>query len=312
MKWDPLIHWMSHVGEGSWASFKRAVMALAALGDDVAFEVRRLRMRLSDLGYAEFFIGGTGRWRTFKPILATSPHLSRRAFLCGGRTPAVVESLRTAASRVGCETILLSVDGLFTSLQVVGRVPELAQATGLQFVPDVDLRLSTRITSVPELLARAPSRIPPRNWTPVSLDLRSLRWVEGVKRNTVVEYTSSYQERVYLVPRRTDMVELPKREAIYAAASLNEIALAQYHPDTRELRVPLVAPLPEPMARAACVAAGRPSVVRNGLLVYEDVPVRLATVLLVGLGHLPPRFHFCHRRNRGPGNRPRQPPRRRR
>lgn len=303
MKWDPVIHWMSHVGEGSWASFKRAVLSLAGPSDDAAAEVRRLRMRLSDLGYAEFFVGAAGRWRAFKPLLATSPHLPRRAFLCGGRTPSLIRALRRHAQQTRCEVISLSVDGLFTSHQYTGPVREFAAAAGLGFEPNIPLRLSTQLTPIDMLLRAAVPRSAPRSWSVSSFDFDTFEWIDGYLRDTVVEYTSPYQERLYLLARGSETVELPKREAMYAAASLVEIRLAEYVADSRELRVPWVAPLPEPFARAACVAAGRPSIMRDGLIVYEDVPPRLATVLLVGVGQLAPRFHFCGPRRRDTGAR---------
>lgn len=311
MKWDPLIHWMSHVGEGSWASFKRMIVSICVAGDDVAAEVRRLRSRLSDLGYAEFFIGPSGRWRVFKPLLATSPHLGRKAILCGARTPGLVQGIRAVASNHGCEVIELSVDGLFTSVHVMGAVSDLAAAVGVDYEEDIALRLSGELVPLAELVKAAQPRAAPRNWVTKSFDLRALRWVDGVKPNTVVEHTSPYQERLYLLSRRDETIELPKREALYAAATARNVALARYEPTTRELSTPVFAPLPEAFARAACVSANRPSVMRDGLIIYDDVPVRLATVLLVALGHLPPRFHFCVPRRDHRPRQGRRPPRRR-
>lgn len=316
MKWDPLVHWMAHVGEGSWAGFKRAASAIASPEDNIANEIRGLRLRLSDLGYAEFFVGSSGRWRAFQPLLAASPHLPRKAFLCGARTDALVRSIREQASRHGCEVLELSVDGLFRSVHLLGDVPGLAAAMRLRFEPDIALRLSAQLIPIDKMLREAPVRAAPRNWAAKSFDFHSLEWVHGAVRRTVVEYTSPYQERVYLLERGSDTIELPKREALYAAASLNRQRLAQYFADSKQLRVPWVAPLPEPFARAACVAAGRPSIVREGLIVYENVPPRLATVLLVGLGHLAPRFQFCnpqceHDRSARRSRRPRNQRRRR-
>jgi hypothetical protein len=304
MKWDPLIHWMSHVGEGSWASFKRMVVAHCGANDDVAAEVRRVRIRLSDLGYAEFFIGETGRWRVFRPLLAATES-GRNALLCGARTPELVRAIRAAARKHSCEVYELAIDGLFSSVHVVGEVERVAATVGIDYEVDIALRLATELVPLGDLVRNAQPRSRPRNWTPKSFDFRELRWVDGEKPNTVVEMTSRYQERVYLLQRGGDVISLPKREALYAAAAARRAALARYEPATRQLSVPIIAPLPEPFARAACVAGGRPSVLRHGAIVYEEVPVRLATVLLVGLDHLPPRFHFCDPRRRPSSRGPR-------
>lgn len=316
MKWDPLVHWMAHVGEGSWASFKRAALAIAGPNEDISNELRRLRLRLSDLGYAEFFVGTAGRWRSFQPLLAASPHLPGEAFLCGARTDSMIRALREHAGRSRCTVLELSVDGLFRSVHVRGNAAALADAMKIRYEPDIALRLSAQLPSIDQMYRDASARITPANWTTKSFDFHSLEWVEGTARRTVVEYKSPYNERLYLLERGSETVELPKREALYAAAALNRMRLAQYFASSRELRVPWVAPLPEPFARVACVAAGRPSVVRDGLIVYENVPARLATVLLVGVGHLAPRFQFPDREY-NPNRRPRvgrgfRPPRRRR
>jgi hypothetical protein len=263
MKWDPLLHWMAHVGEGSWASFKRMAASLSDTAGDQASEIRRLRTRLSDLGIAEFFVGNTGRWRTFRPVLAASPHRPRFALLCGGRTAELVRTLRWHAERLECQVISLSVDGLFSSVQVHGPVGELARVAGIEYEPDIARRLSHELVPLTRIVEEAAVRPTPYKWTAKSFDLRTKEWVPGVRPQTVVEYTSSYQERVYLLPRGPHFVELPKREAVFAAAGARGVALAGYLPTTQELFTPPVAPLPEAFARAACVASGRPSVYRD-------------------------------------------------
>lgn len=295
---------MSHVGEGSWASFKRTAISMLAPNVDATDELRQVRMRLSDLGVAEFFIGDTGRWRAFRPLLAASPHRPQSAFLCGGRTPALTTALKEHANRMRCRVYELSVDGLFSSFQYHGPVADLAAAVAVEFEPDVARRLSNEVPQISRLIDEAPARLAPTRWTARAFDVRTARWIDGLQRGTVIEYTSLYQERLYLVPRGDEMVELPKREAVYAAAAKNGARLAKYWPPTRELSTPMSAPLPEAFARAACVASGRPSIVRSGLIVYQEVPARLATVLLVSLGHLPPLFHFCDGRppRRGQSN----------
>ena len=78
MNANAVIHWMAHVGEGSWSAFKRAV-ASAVPPDDVRRAARLLRARFSDLGFAEFFVDGiqklTGQnlWDPSVRVLTTLP-----------------------------------------------------------------------------------------------------------------------------------------------------------------------------------------------------------------------------------------------
>jgi len=295
MRWDPLIHWLAHVGQGTWASFKRAAASLSAPDTDIAVETGRLRMRLSDLAVAEFFFEDTGRWRALRPVLAASPHQPNEGFLCGVRTTRLTERLRACAQRKRCRFFELAVDGLFATVKIHGeQLAEVAQEAGIAYEPDIGMRLASKLVPLDTAVRLARRRTPPRNWSTKSFDFHAMQWVDGLQPNTVIECTSPYQERAYFVQiGRDESLELPKREAVFAAAAMRRALLAHYDVARRELSTPARAPLPEPYARAACVAAGRPSILRGNRIVYEHVPPQLAAVLLVGLDHLPPRFHFC-------------------
>jgi hypothetical protein len=286
---------MAHVGQGTWAAFKRAVASLSPEDSGTRVEARRMRTRFSDLGFAEFFVEGTERWRAFQPILTASPHQPNEAFLAGVRTARLMDRLRDSAERLRCQLFELVVDGLFTTVKIHGSpLANVARAAGVEFEPNVGRRLANALVPLNTTIRSAPRRIPPRTWSIKSFDFKASQWVEGLLPNTATEYTSPYQKRTYFVQTEGDnALELAKRDAIFAAASLQQVRLARYNAVQRELSTPAAAPLPEPYARAACVAAGRPSILRGDRIVYEHVPPELAAVLLVALGHLPPRFHFC-------------------
>jgi hypothetical protein len=310
MNRNALIHWMAHAGQGSWASFKRAVAAVGNAAE-AAVEPRRLRLRFSDLGFAEFFVDGTERWRAFRPLLATSPHQPTEAFLCGARTPRLTERLRKAAEQRDCLYVELVVDHSFTNVKIVGgQLADVARAAGVPFEPNIGRLLAADLVPLEAIIPAARRRSPPVGWRVRSFDFALGDWVDGSLPNTAIECTSRFEERTYFVRASgDDALELPKREAIYAAASLQNtnrdrraaIRLAHYDVARQELTTPLSAPLPEAYARAACVSAGRPSVFRNKRIVYERVPPHLASVLLVSLDHLPPLFHRCA--GRRPGSR---------
>src|SRR5687768_14749551 len=142
MSANSLIHWMAHVGHGSWASFKRAA-AITLSQRDASLEPRSLRLRFSDLGVAEFFVDGTERWRAFQPLLVRSPHQPREGFLCGARTPALVKRLRRAAEQHGCFFAELLVDGAFTNVKVVGdALHAVARTAEVAFEADIGRRLA--------------------------------------------------------------------------------------------------------------------------------------------------------------------------
>src|SRR5437588_448192 len=93
MTWDLLLYWMTQLGEGSWEAFRDAVKGLAPSDRDTDALVRRLRLQLSDLGHADFFLGGSRRWRVAAPVLAGLAMRTDAAILCGGRTPHLTNAL---------------------------------------------------------------------------------------------------------------------------------------------------------------------------------------------------------------------------
>ena len=296
MRSNALLHWMAHLGQGTWAGFKRAVAWLAEPESDVVVEARRLRTRFSDLAFAEFFVDGTDRWRSFRPLLVWSSHQPNEAFLCGARTARIVEDLRVAADESRCKFFELVVDSSFTTVKLHGtqkQVATAALAARIPFESEIGSRLANDLIPIEDLLRQARRRAPPRSWDVRSFDFGPMRWIDGRSPDTVNEYTSPYEERLYFLETDDEAIELPKREAIFAAAAWQRMRVLRYEAGSKELLTPWSVPLPEPYARAACVAAGRASVVRGDCIVYERVPPQLAAVLLVGLGQLPPRFHFC-------------------
>lgn len=306
MNSNAVLHWMAHLGQGTWAGFKRAVASTAKANRDIAEDARRLRTRFSDLAFAEFFVDGTDRWRTIAPLLVWSYHQPSEAFLCGARTTRLVECLRTAAGNHGCKFFELVVDGSFTTIKLHGnqqQVAAVATAANVPFESDISRRLANDLMSIEDVVRTARRRSPPRTWSVRQFDFRAMNWVDGHSGDTVNEYTSPYEERLYFMETPEETIELPKREAVFAAAAWRRARVLKYDANTRELRTSWRVPLPEPYARAACVTAGRASVVRGDSIIYERVPPDLAGILLVGLGQLPPRFHFCAGGPRGGHNR---------
>jgi hypothetical protein len=286
MSWNQIIYWMAHVGEGTWAGFKRAVTSIAPEGSDTKEVARALRMRFSDLAFGEFFLERSERWRAFVPLLVSSPHDSHHALLAGVRTPGLVDKLRAGADAANCKLFEIVVEGQFTNVKIHGSaLRRVAAAAGIGFEPDIGRRLGVQLVTLEDAMRNAPRRVPPRDWSPSSFNLAEMNWVEGVENGRALQFTSKYSERAYFVRAEGgDLVELPKRLAIFAAAAMDDVRLAVYDSRSREFSVPVAAPLPEPCARAACLAGGRASVVRARRILYENVPARLAAIIVANLG----------------------------
>ena len=127
MNWDVLLHWMTHLGEGSWEAFKDAVTRLGPEDADPDNLVIALRFHLSDLAHVDFFTGGSRRWRVLRPVLAGLAQ-SDAAILTGGRTPSLHEALARASDGAGCVMSLESSDRRQTTLRITGATSALHQS----------------------------------------------------------------------------------------------------------------------------------------------------------------------------------------
>jgi hypothetical protein len=75
-----------------------------------------------------------------------------------------------------------------------------------------------------------------------------------------------------------------KREAVYAAAVIRNIALVSYDSASMILSTPVSAPLPEIFARAACLCSGIPASYDQGRILYKNIPCEIAAILLIAIG----------------------------
>jgi hypothetical protein len=284
---DLLLYWMTHLGAGSWDAFKRAVARMAADNADADDLVVALRFQLSDLGFVDFFTGGSRRWEVLSPILAgvESPGT---AILIGGRTPRFQDAFVTAAERAGCAVSLQPNQQAPTTVKVNGTdgdLRRLAQETGIQFSARHAEVLAAGLTPLFKKFTDAPDETPPTNWRVRSFDLGSMSMVDGLRRNSASEYSPRRGlSRWYVHTRHRRVRSLSKRDAIYVAAMLQGAQLLCFEPRTNSLQTETAAPLPETYARVACLCSGRRPSINGRNLIYGDVPASVASVLCVASG----------------------------
>jgi hypothetical protein len=170
----------------------------------------------------------------------------------------------------------------------VGGADELAAIAddiGVSFESNLSASVAQTLLAVPDKLDHAPEEPAPLNWSVRSFDFKSCSWVDELLPNSACEFTPTYGHSKYYVHRkRGRLLKMPKRDALYAAAMLNGVRLAQYEQASRLLTVPLFAPLPELYSRAACLCSGRPATVDNKTITYKEVPPDLSAILMVAAG----------------------------
>ena len=287
---NKLLHWLSHLGEGSWNSFRKAVEELStpnggASGRDPAVQ---MRFRLSELGDVDFFPDRRRRWQIVPPLLASFPEREGEAVLCGGRTPALLARLIAAAEMCACSLEQEPRVDLPDKIRLRGGPDALAAvavATRINREFDFAADLVRRFVPIQIQLAAAPTEDLMIGWQRKYFDFRTTSWIDRSLRRTACECISQYGRRAtYVRVSRTRTIRMPKREAIYAAASLSGIALVLYDGETRRLSAPMHAPLPDPCGRLACTSSGSVGALNGGWIHYSPVSQRVAEIILAALG----------------------------
>lgn len=283
---EVLLHWLSHLGEGTWNRFRSTVAGILLPDDDARRRLQFWRNRLSDLGHVDFFVNGSHRWRVRQPMLAGTCGLEGSAMLCGARTPKIVQLLQAAADKHGCGFELSPLLDLPSRVIVVGtdkQIEGVARECGLHYIPKYAERLCCELK--PISASSDGTSDEPVNWQVWSFDLGTREWIKGRLPKAARVYKSKYGEmRHFWCDWQHNLRPAPKREAIYASAAVQRVTLAAYDWERRALTMPAVAPLPEAYMRAACLCSGMPPHYEGGMLVFESVPPSIASILLVSAG----------------------------
>lgn len=300
MSWETLLHWLTHQQEGSWMKFRQAVTEIASfenLDIDISDLCRKLRLRLSEASYADFFINGSQTWKVRPPILAGLVNSSEVALLCGGRTPKLLSQMSDVAATLNCQIIIDNKFEKIAGISIKGtekNIRQIADTVGIPFIPEATKFLSQDFVPILQQLESANEATPLAGWSVKSFDWQSRKWVDEVLQNTAYEYTY-YNNRQYFVHNQQGkLVRMPKHEAIYAAAALRRIEITVYNKTYSTLTTDISTPLPELYARVAYLGGGTPSRIEQGQIVYNDISLDLAGLLLVNIGQLHPGLRWVN------------------
>jgi hypothetical protein len=183
-----------------------------------------------------------------------------------------VDSVRGGCEAAGCEVLVQEQRFGPVRIELKGEETALilaAEAAHLPFIPELSRQLAAALEPLDLAYKTAERSEPPINWARLSFDFETLEWSDEVLTKTAHEYKSRYgATRYYVDAPDRGMVALERRTAVYAAAMLNSVDLAEYHVSSEQLATPLGAPLPAPYARAASLCSGRSSAVHDGRIIY--------------------------------------------
>jgi hypothetical protein len=294
MNCELLLEWMTHLGSGPWAAFRDTVDEIRGTEDRIEQDVyRSVRIALSDLGHADFFLGSSRHWRVRRPALAALSDRTRHIFI-GGRTRALTEKLAKATSEVGALTTMTEETPGLLRVLVEGDPNTLRSVSAdlaIQYLPQAAAQVAANLPRIGQMIETATKTSEPVNWMVRSWSFDDRRWIPDRMNYTVREYANRHGIRRYLLSTgRFELREVERRASIYCAAFIRGDRFACYSCSDRCLRVPRWAPLPEVYARTACLAGGLPAAVQGGELVFRDVEPAIALTLLVALGQGFPKF----------------------
>ena len=290
MKWDRLLQWMTHIGSGPWDAFRQGVDELDESSSADRHQLYRdLRIALSDLGHADFFVGGSRRWRIRRPALVGISQRDHKHLFTGGRSVGLASELDAAARNA--EAVVTVGQDYVGPLQIhvegdPARLERIAQDLGIDYLRNGATTLATRLPSLRSTLDISSEVDEPIGWDVRSWSFEEACWVEKRLYRTLREYKNRHGVRQYLVdtgPRHL-LRAVEKSAGMYCAALARKARLMHYSEDNQTLRVPWWAPLPTEHARVACLSGGRLASLKNGQIVFSGVDGRTASILLASLG----------------------------
>lgn len=287
MNCDLLLEWMTHLGSGTWSAFSGAVAELRSEEElDADVLSTTVRFLLSDFGHVDFGGGMSRRWQVLHPAvveLAGDEYL-----LVGGRTRQMIHDL---LSRSGDDSVSVSAEPIGPGLSRVAlkgpceAVRRVSHEAGAEYVPNVSAYLGSRLVPIRTALERAKPADEPINWDTEYWSFEEQGWRRERARRTVRRCTPRHGRSRYLIDAGSaGLLELPRREAIYAAAMMRSLRVARYVRQHSALSVPRWAALPDAYSRAACLAGGKAPFLDGRNLVFPAVPEHLSCVILVSLG----------------------------
>ena len=291
VKWDRLIEWMTHVGSGPWEAFRQTVDELDERLDDDDRQVlyRSLRIVLSDLGHADFFVGGSRRWRVRRPALVGTTQDEDKHVFTGGRSARLTSLLLTAAENADAFVTIEQDDPALSRIHLDGqpaRLATIAQDLGIDYLRNGASTLAALLPSLRSTLELSAEAEEPIGWDVRSWSFDDARWVEGRLSQSLREYKNRHGARRYLVAtgRGEALLEVEKRAGMYCAAIASRARILDYNEEDQTLRAPRWAPLPTEHARVACLAGGRLASLQGESIVFHGVDFRIAMTLLASVG----------------------------
>ena len=307
MSLDRLLVWASARREGSLPQFRAAVEELHMQQDGVGTGVddaadgaassdlpvyQLARLALQQLGHVEFSCYGVeSGWRVVPPSIALFAEDCTSGVLCGARSPALIEALRSAS---GIEVVAGDFSGMPARIVLHGSSPDhvrcCADSTGLLVQPAASTAMLSTLPQVSHQATWHPSQLPETpGWSVERFSPPRQGWQQSDERQAMVAPCGLFRfqmkhQRFYYLRYGGRTHQVPVQVGKYVVTRIRR-GILRYDSDTRVLTVPPIYRPPLLIERALILCSGKlPGFDgRARRLEYAHVPplvARLASQLL--------------------------------
>jgi hypothetical protein len=300
---DRLLLWLSARGQGSWSTFRAGVEefcndqtdAMPIESDDEGDRsadadsdlpiYQRARFALQRLGHVEFYtLGAENGWRVVPPTVAFPEDEGEMGFLCGARSPALIDNLH----KFGDVDVLSSeLEDMPQRIQLKGAsqavVVAHASTLGVQVQKAAPLTLLSVLPRVRDEKTWHRSPMPETpGWLVRRFSVSRRKWVEASSRDAANAHAGLFRfvlkhQRFYYLRWRGGCYRVPVQVGKYAVIG-RRLRVLEYNPEKRTLSTAPVFRPPLLIERALVLCSGKLSQMDpvTGRIEYTDVPPNIA------------------------------------
>jgi hypothetical protein len=284
MSYEQLSHWMAEIGHHGFDRFAEA-HNWATRGAGWSSANAALR-ELSALAYIEVDWRGR-RWGAVPPCLTLLPDAAGHGLIVGARTARltreVIEQVTALDAVVTPVAQQRAPDALFVAADSETALAEMASSLGIPYVHSVVERLAAVLPDLDAELAgrETPPVVRHYGMERYDFDTTKEAWIPVAHDDLpgLYRYERSGPRVMHLVADDTRRFEVDLAVGAWAdARRQGSRELLWWRPDAVNgtLDVPMYLPLPSLHARAATLCSGLSPTLRDGGLLYANVPEWLA------------------------------------
>ena len=287
MAMNTLLHWMSARRSGSMNSFGSKVTELGLIRGRLTHRI--VQWNLEKLGHAEFGPAAAGKgWRVAPPILAAGdPWQSPSAFLCGARTPELLERLRSADVQEHRQSQCQGPEIVKVVAPSPWALQECAASAGIEVQWNAPLAILSCFTP-PTEQSLAPTSIPIGGWDVTRFSKTGLTWVPSSVDQALAaaaglfRFRSSYEIQHVLIEDG-----LP--QSVEPATGKYRILKKRHSPlsysmPSKALKIRSSCRPPSLVERALVLCSGALPVFKDGLITYSSIEPTMAFSVASRLG----------------------------